>query len=746
MSLPEFDILQFPESLAGFSKLSAQDRYRILSGSKDPALRLKNLCEGLPPGFEFNPLGVEGNPRVLLIGAYEPADLPAGRFNAPSYGLQRMASFLNAGGVGADIFSVSTLGKNKLIEHLKNNNYDFIGFSILGPTLPNDIQLMYDTRRIQPNSVLVVGGPAPTARPDLLVNSAADYLITGYGEDPMLHLVIKHIAGDKEIEYAGLFSRDRETKGWIGKPAQPPTYKDIRLYSFLLNPTIGMDVDYLNPSGLYTRVSENRTKVFRFMGQGFCPRDCSFCSTRNFLKLASQQDSVPYFSLTSEDRFLVIDNILNKLPDLRTVFISDDDFFTNRQTARDFFSRVISAKKESKIKDVKFIMSSRIDELDSETLRLAKEAGVIVINIGVESFSEITLHHLSKGVNTGGLSVSKFINNSLDKVLEAGIIPSINLIIFHPYVDWSQIYETAINVVFALERGVEINLTSYIRNYYGAEILKDNSIDSSNYSEVIVDDVGGLDTRLYKTVLLPKDRKMQEFARRVIVRRSKLEEQIKREYSWSQRRAPQNIVQMIFLEALFEEAKVDNPMDLNALNNNIDRLRTMMSQEIAKLSTERKEESNPNYPVLSLALEHQTETLSLVSQLQESGIEESTIKLIFDLKTELFCNLFEDERFAYLEPHLKYLFFAEEKTRFFHLDTVDRVILVRGLLKHISGLSKAQEAIITNVLYNMKKGDLSEEEVLKQLNEIKRTEIWVGGDYQMEISQGVKNLLNEVFA
>ena len=57
------------------------------------------------PGLIFNNEGLDRAPKVLLIGAFEPTDLPTGRFDAPPFGLQRIASFLNAAGINCDIFS-----------------------------------------------------------------------------------------------------------------------------------------------------------------------------------------------------------------------------------------------------------------------------------------------------------------------------------------------------------------------------------------------------------------------------------------------------------------------------------------------------------------------------------------------------------------------------------------------------------------------------------------------------------------
>lgn len=88
-------------------------------------------------------------------------------------------------------FPVTTLGEEKLEELLKEKNYDFIGFTVLGPTLPYDIQLTHKVKTLQEKAVLVAGGAVPTADPQLLKESAVDFVIKGWGEDPLLNLVVK---------------------------------------------------------------------------------------------------------------------------------------------------------------------------------------------------------------------------------------------------------------------------------------------------------------------------------------------------------------------------------------------------------------------------------------------------------------------------------------------------------------------------------------------------------------------------
>jgi len=704
-----------------YSNLDASKRWKIIKKSSNPSVVLKRLCEGIKPGFVFDSEGFNNNPSVLLIGAYEPSDLPAGRFDTSPYGLQRIASFLCAAGIDASIFPVTSLGKDRLLNFLNKKKFDFIGFSVLGPTLPFDIQLTHDVKKIQKKAILIVGGAVPTAKPGLLINSAADYLIRGYGEGPLLNLIVERsrVGFGRISEIKGVYTRDKSDK-FKGLPAKVPTYSDLKVYSYLLNPSIGNKYNYHNPDGLYNRFPQSRTKVYRIMGQGFCPKRCKFCSTRNFLKLATKKKMIPYISLSSNDRIKVITNILNKLKGVRTIFISDDDFFTNKKIAIDFFKKLILAKKNNIVnKKTSFILSARIDELDNEILRLAKKSGVILINIGVESFSKRSLDLLSKDVDNKSKPMSNFINESLVRVLNNKIIPSINLILFHPFIDWDQIYISARNALSFLEQGGEVNMTTYIRYYYGADILNDKTIPILEYIMSISKFDNSIIPIVNQIALLPKSLKMREFAKDVIVSRSIYEERIKQIYRYSFKRAPHKVIQLVFLKAIFEEAYKYKFIEFNNKKNYLNRIESLIERIFKDLGYNRKGDKNREYSMVSLSSGHKKEVLELLCNLRKVGFNKYFIKLIFDLRTCLFCSLFKDQRFNKVSSYLHYIFFIKEKSRFFHLNCLEKTLLVRGLIDIYSLNKKKRMCLHDNLSLlqeNQKKWIIGREKIRLLIN------------------------------
>jgi len=182
------------------------------------------------------------------------------------------------------------------------------------------------------------------------------------------------------------------------------------------------------------------------------------------------------------------------------------------------------------------------------------------------------------------------------------------------------------------------------------------------------------------TLFLPINPQMQEFAREVIKKRAVLEQGYKEHFSWSYRRAPHQAVQLIFLQALYKTALESGLIEEKAIADSLKGITSLIEDLFKSCGAQKKEEKDPSYPVLSLSKEHQEEAIRLKESLRIAGFDESVIKLFFDLKTGLFCNFFSDSRFNNVSSFLRYLFFVKEKSRFFHLNFVEKIILMPDYL------------------------------------------------------------------
>ncbi|EQC46876.1 radical SAM domain protein [Bacteriovorax sp. Seq25_V] len=115
-----------------------------------------------------------------------------------------------------------------------------------------------------------------------------------------------------------------------------------------------------------------------------CPHKCDFCtllvrkSTGDNLRRRSPERVV-------ED----IENLVRQGADF--IVIEDDTFFCNRNHLRTICRLII----DKKIK-ISWMCNARIDEIDEESLALAKEAGLKLVKVGIETGSPRVIEKLGK--------------------------------------------------------------------------------------------------------------------------------------------------------------------------------------------------------------------------------------------------------------------------------------------------------------------------------------------------------------
>ena len=540
---------------------------------------------------------MEGGPRMLIIGAYEPSELPVGRFAAPPFGLVRMGSFLKQFGVNADVYDVTQLGADELLRTvLAEGDYDYIGFSVLASTMPHDLELMHKIKKWAPEAKFVAGGQSATSRPDLMEEAPLDYLCLGYGEFPLLNLMCAHGSPEDEIaKIPGLMTRDAESGEFtIEKAAEVLENRDIAMFSACYDPSLIAPDSYWETNA-EQYVDPEAILTLRVFTQTYCPHDCSFCSSKNFLKLASGQGKVgplqQYIGdsarqaacvtpaeLSPESFVNFLLRSIEKYPQVSTIFLNDDNLMINKSRFMEIADLI---EANPRFLRIKFIASMRVDNVNEEILKRAAEIGIKEINFGVETFSRTGLASLSKGVRTPqGSSPAQVIRDAIDLARKHGITPSMNLLLFYPGVTFKEVHENMDNAIDYVGTGAKVNFATFIRAYFGADILSEGAPTESR--AVLVDTDEGLKSFLIESRLFPHSEDMQKVANRSVEIRSLLEEQFKREYSWSRRRAPKEIIILLTFRAMYMAADEVGVADLVDYPGQLARI----DEAVARLSEE----------------------------------------------------------------------------------------------------------------------------------------------------------------
>ena len=242
---------------------------------------------------------------------------------------------------------------------------DVIGFSVTNPNRWNAIDCARAAKKINPEIVIVFGGPAPTFLFHHLFSGCPeiDFIVKGEGEITFLELL-----NELETGRQGILT---EIRGLVLK-------KDGALLETPLRPPIQNLDTLIHPS-----------KYFTFqhlaMSRG-CPGSCTFCGSPKFWGNRKVRFHSPEW-LCHEVETLAKKGIAH-------FYISDDTFTMDKQRVLEF-CRLITEKNLN----ITWNAISRVDYVDGEILFAMRKAGCIQISYGVESGSEKIRKALGKPID-----------------------------------------------------------------------------------------------------------------------------------------------------------------------------------------------------------------------------------------------------------------------------------------------------------------------------------------------------------
>lgn len=381
----------------------------MLKGGSAPSLRLK------PDTLADPKVSAK---KVLMISPDSGTISTERLYFAPPLGVMRLAGYLNANGHEADYYDPNLYACNgqglSLSEKLQEKEWDFIGFSVLDETLVEDIQNMYLAHKLRPDAIILAGGiEAQFNYQTLLDKTPCRIVVLGEGEVPMRMLAddvpwqdipgiaVKNLAVAMSDE---LFNEATQLIPWedINYEEYWKVYHDI--YQDQWSEEIA---DQINTVRIFSR---NR-----------CPIGCKYCSSTFQLTLASG-GKVPVISSTEENLISVVERVVKSHPDVRMIYLTDDDFVINKLSVIRFCKQAI----ERDFKDLLFMCFARITDLTEEVIEWMSKANFRKLNIGVESFSQQVLDEVGKRCDAGR------IHTTLKLLKKYGIRPYCNIILTTP--------------------------------------------------------------------------------------------------------------------------------------------------------------------------------------------------------------------------------------------------------------------------------------------------------------------------
>jgi len=268
--------------------------------------------------------------------------------------------------------------KKKVLEDASHFSPDLIIVDSNFSSLTNDCDI---AKLIKENTgaLSVLVGPPASQFPEKILNNDVD-VIARFEYDLTIRDIARAIEEGKDFENIKGISYKENGKIIHNPDREFMTSEDLdklpfvsEVYKKHLNIK-----DYFLGHTLYPMVQI-------FTGRG-CPNLCTFCSWPETLmgrkyRIRSTKNVVDEFEYVSKE-----------LPDVKEIFIEDDTFTLIKQ-------RIIDICEEIKRRKLKITWSCNARaNLDYETMKIMKEAGCRLLDVGYESGSNEILKNIKKGI------------------------------------------------------------------------------------------------------------------------------------------------------------------------------------------------------------------------------------------------------------------------------------------------------------------------------------------------------------
>ncbi|MFA4826825.1 MAG: radical SAM protein [Candidatus Shapirobacteria bacterium] len=228
-----------------------------------------------------------------------------------------------------------------------------------------------------PKVIILIGGPHVTSNyKDALSFGVFDYGVLREGEITTVEL-LKTIKGKGKIE---------EVKGIAYKKDGKVIVNEPREYIKNLDELPFPAYDLIEDINLYTPDLSNymSTPVVNIMTSRGCPNQCTFCDRAVFGQ---------FYREMSAERVVELIKYLVERYKVREIDFVDDTFLINKLR----FKKIFRLLKEEGIKFY-WTCTSRVNVVDYEILKLAKETGCWHIAFGIESGDEGILKLIKKNI------------------------------------------------------------------------------------------------------------------------------------------------------------------------------------------------------------------------------------------------------------------------------------------------------------------------------------------------------------
>lgn len=362
-------------------------------------------------------LAVSPNPGLMISFEYQ---------GMPPLGIGYLGTYLKKFDYSVKLLDMSfrDITIINLLDIIRERKPKLVGLSCTTETYLNAVRIATIIKDEFPDIIIEVGGPHVTFEYESALDTGViDYVIQGEGEISLKQLCDYVIRGEGRVEdFKGIvYRKDGET---IVTPPQ----------ELICNLD---ELDYPDRS-LFDRLESYAHPATCSTSRG-CPGRCIFCA-------ASAMSGGKY-------RLRSAKNVVEEIKYLKSLGFTHIDIIDDTMTA--------SIKRLNEILDeilaadlgITFYCESRVDVMSKELLSKMKDAGLTIIQFGVEAGSQKMLDSLKKNITM------EQIRDTFRWCHELGITASTNMIIGQPFDTQETIADTLAIAEEIASLGAAVNFT-----------------------------------------------------------------------------------------------------------------------------------------------------------------------------------------------------------------------------------------------------------------------------------------------
>jgi radical SAM superfamily enzyme YgiQ (UPF0313 family) len=307
--------------------------------------------------------------RVLFVrpNSKLPRTLPLGLMSVAAYLRQR-----GLGDVRIVDMRVHDMSLARVQDEIAAYQPDVVGITALSLEAQAAHEVLAVARKVCPECVTLMGGPYPTATPELaLADPLLDYAVLSEGEETAWELLHALSSGGEADQVAGLACRGSDGQ-IVRTPARLPI-TDMDSLPWPAYDLVDMEAYF---SQLRTHLSPQQARaryapVFTSRG---CPFGCIYCQHMFGRRIRYRSPE----SVLAQIRHLV------EAYAVQEIHFEDDSFNVDLDRAKRIFALIAEADLDVKIA---FPNGMRADFVDKEFVVRAKKAGVYSVAFGIETAS-----------------------------------------------------------------------------------------------------------------------------------------------------------------------------------------------------------------------------------------------------------------------------------------------------------------------------------------------------------------------